>query len=177
MKTKKQYSRVFLVIVPHRDIRLVLRKYSADLFGENFPGAYLFPQVAPVFALSQPLTNDELKNCARSLRGTCEKIHAKEAVTIAFQDGFALFGPQLDFSPCVFSDSCGFSQKVTGIFSNAILGACLLPAANGKIPALSPPQMSFRAAAVANLYWHFNDQGGSFYSKWKIGKLHWLPKI
>jgi hypothetical protein len=41
-----------------------------------------------------------------------------------------------------------------------------------------PPQISFRAAAVANMIYRPLKTGDDAYSfTWKTGKLHWLPSI
>ena len=188
MKTKKQRAQVFLVLVPHRDIRLVLRNYSAALFRAGFDGAYNFPWVAPLAALSRPLNAEELKRCANSIREAAGngKINAGQASYAAFpmsehQEACVLYGPRLDIS---IPRDIGLAAKTTGFFSPPVIGACLLPAGGGEnanIPA--PPELSFRAAAVANMYWRTlrqydgTQQGGAAGYKWKIGKLCWLAPV
>jgi len=188
MKTKKQRAQVFLVLVPHRDIRFILRNYSAALFRAGFDGAFHFPHVAPLAALSRPLNAEELKRCARSIREASGngKITSTEASYTAFpesahQEGGVLYGPRLDIS--IPRDS-ELAAKITGFFSPPVIGACLLPAdgdENANIPA--PPVLSFRAAAVANMYWRTlrpydsAQNGGAVGYKWKIGKLCWLPPV
>jgi hypothetical protein len=189
MKTKKQRAQIFLVLVPHRDIRLVLRNYSAALFRAGFDGAYNFPWVAPLAVLSRPLNAEELKRCARSIREAAGngKINAGQASYTAFpvlgqnQEDCVLYGPRLDIS---IPRDIGLAQKAADFFSPPVIGACLLPADGGKnanIP--SPPELSFRAAAVANMYWRTlppydgTQQGGAAGYKWKIGKLRWLAPV
>jgi hypothetical protein len=188
MKTKKQRAQVFLILVPHRDIRLVLRNYSAELFRAGFDGAYDFPWVAPLAALSRPLNAEELKRCACSIRDAAGngKINAGQASYTAFpmsehQEACVPYGPRLDIS---IPQDIELAAKTTGLFSPPVIGACLLPAdgsENANIP--SPPELSFRAAAVANMYWRTlrqydgTQQGGAAGYKWKIGKLHWLAPV
>jgi len=187
MKTKKQHAGVFLVLVPHRDIRLVLRNYSAALFRAGFDGAFHFPWVAPLAALSRPLNADELKRCARSIREAAGngKITATEASRTAFptagnnQEDCVLYGPRLDIA---IPQDIVNAAKNPVFFTPPVIGACLLPADSGEnasIPA--PPQLSFHAAAVANMYWRplrpYNGAQQAVGYKWKIGKLCWLAPV
>jgi hypothetical protein len=75
-----------------------------------------------------------------------------------------LFGPRLNI-------------EFPSGFSPTILGTCLLSGEDfSKIP--KPPQISFRASAVANMYFRplsIAEAGCEGY-EWKIGKLFWLPK-
>jgi len=174
--TQKKLKRIFLVLVPHRDVRLVLRNYSASLFRGGFPWAFCFPWAAPLAALSRALDDAELKNCSRVLREALgSKICAGQPGVCAFEEA-ALFGPRIEIDnlPDVLKDAAG---KVTEIFPQPVIGACLLPADEKENTALPPPpELSFRAAAIANLYWQRTDEGGALNVKWKIGKLCWLPK-
>jgi hypothetical protein len=174
--TQKKHTDIFLVLVPHRDVRLILRNYSASLFRAGFSGAFCFPWAAPLAALSRALNDAELKNCARVLREALgSKIRAGNAAVCAFGNE-AIFGPhvEIDNLPDVFKDAAG---KVTEIFPQPVIGACLLQANEAENAALPPPpELSFRAAAVANLYWRRTDEGGALGARWKIGKLCWLPK-
>jgi hypothetical protein len=186
METQKQRTQIFLVLVPHRDVRLVLRNYSADLFKAGIAGAYHFPWAAPLAVLSHPFNADELKHCARCIREAAggDKIGTVEAAT-AFPalgqtvEGCALFGPRLDLAitPNAFGSG---ASKVTGLFSPPVIGTCLMPETSTLPP---PPQLSFRAAAVANMFWRplrasagVRSDGVIGY-KWKIGKLYWLPSV
>jgi len=187
MKTGKQHSQVFLVLVPHRDVRLILRNYSAELFRAGFDGVCDFPCVAPLAALSRPFNEDELKHAARVLRDIAGegKIHAAQAVAADFPikgDGAVVFGPRLNLA--IQGETLGASKKINSVFSPPVIGACLLPAdGGGNANTPTPPELLFRAAAVANMYWrplHPNDdtqQSGSVGYKWKIGKLCWLAAV
>jgi hypothetical protein len=168
METAKK-RHIFLALVPHRDTRLVLRRYSESLFRQGYGGAYHFPWTAPLAELSSPLTPGELKDCARAARAAAgsEKIRAAEAASVPFAaggNGVSLFGARLDLA----IPPAAFGSKAVSVFSPPVIGACLLE--NGPLP--SPPELSFRAAAVANMFWQPAHNG----YKWKIGKLFWLPK-
>jgi len=174
--TQKKLNNIFLVLVPHRDMRLILRNYSASLFRAGFSGAFCFPWIAPLAALSRALDDAELKNCSRVLREIFgNKIYAAGAGTCAFED-VSIFGPRIEINglPDALTNMAG---KVTEIFPQPVIGACLLPASDAENAALPPPpELSFRAAAAANLYWQRTDEGGALSVKWKIGNLRWLPK-
>jgi hypothetical protein len=221
LKTKKNTAKTFLVLVPHRDTRLVLRKYSDSLFKSGFPGAYSFPWVVPLAAISRSLSEDELKHCARALREAAlflekGKISAPETscisinmnkeldanVELSTNDELSanmksgvhnnsegiLFGPCLDLSlpPNAFNESA--AKKIIALFSPLVIGSCLLPTDKVDTAALPPaPQISFRAAAVANMKWRSLQITARSYGvarpdsgigyKWKIGKLCWLPAV
>ena len=190
METAKKDKQIFLVLVPHRDIRIKLQKYS-DLLYKNsltevsaaeFP-AYSFPCIAPLASLSRSLNEDELKTFARSLRETTgwEKINITEASTCPFpiSEGTALFGPALDLNVSRLSIS---SSKIKNFFFPIIIGSCLIPKTNKQqlsglcAFASSQEKTAFRAAAIANMYWKPVKLDGEIAYKWKIGKLCWLPK-
>ena len=174
--TQKKLKNIFLVLVPHRDVRLILRNYSASLFRGGFSGAFCFPWAAPLASLSRALNEAELKNCSRILREALgSKIYADKAAVCPFEEE-ALFGPRIDIGSLsgALTDA---AVKVTKIFPQPVIGTCLLPASDAENAALPPPpELSFRAAAVANLYWQRTDEGGALSVKWKIGNLRWLPK-
>jgi len=181
LKTQKNRTNIFLVLVPHRDTRLILRNYSSSLFKAGAAGAYHFPWAAPLAALSQPLSAEELKICARFLRkaATEGKINATDAAATTFSgaEGTALLGPRINIG--VSSDLFGEdgAQKITSFFSPLVIGACLLSAGEDTTTLPPPPQLSFRAAAVANMYWRtVRTDSAVIGYKWKIGKLCWLPK-
>ena len=174
--TREKHKSIYLVLVPHRDTRLILRNYSAALFRAGFTGAFCFPWAAPLAAVSQALNNAELKNCSRALREIAgSKICSNQSASCAFE-GAALFGPRIDIGGL--QDWLGGAAgKVTETFPQPVIGACLLPAAEAGGSALPvPPQLSFRTAALANMYWKSVDKGGAFGARWKIGNLCWLPK-
>jgi len=175
--------KIFLVLVPHRDVRLVFRKYSADLFKAGCPGAYHFPWAAPLAALSRPLNSDELKHIAFSLGEAAGsgKINTGKGALIAFPPDSAsfLFGPRIDIDGLsnALNEAAG---KVTEIFPHQVIGSCLLSAAEAENAALpAPPELSFRAAAVANMFWQPLRAGGCYDAgfKWKIGNIRWLRTI
>ena len=183
MKTKKQRAKIFLVLVPHRDVRLVLRNYSAALFKAGFDGAYNFPWIAPLFALSRPFNENELKHAARVLRDIAgeDKILAAQAATADFPINGVIFGPSLNFA--IHSETLGASKKIKSIFLPPVIGSLLCDTGCDYSAIPAPPQLSFRAAAVANMYWrplrnHAGEQPGTVIGyKWKIGKLCWLAAV
>jgi len=173
METKKDRAQVFLVLVPHRDVRLLLRKYSDTLFKAGFDGAYQFPYLAPLAALSRPMNSDELKQFALSIgQAAGGKINAAEGARTAFPDsGAALFGLRLNID---IAKNAPKNQKVINFFTPPVIGACLLSASDtSALP--PPPELSFRAAAVANMYWRpVKTDAAVIGYKWKIGNLRWL---
>ena len=196
LRGRRSQSLRLLVLVPHRDTRLLLRGWSASLFKTGFCGAYSFPWAAPLAILSGPLNTEELKHCARVLREASMgvnggKISAGEVTSAAFPaDSFSdifgengvLFGPclNLELPPGAFSASA--AKKIAGFFSPLVIGACLgQPAVcGGALP--PPPQISFRAAALANMSYrslHMKKDcpPACDSHEWKIGKLCWLPKV
>jgi hypothetical protein len=197
LKTHLQSQRVrslrLLVLVPHRDARLLLRNWSACLFKAGFPGAYSFPWVAPLAVLSRPLNAEELKHCAlvlrkESLKVNRGKISAGNVTSLSFpgntlSDGFGqtgvLSGPGIDITLCPGVLNTGVTAKIISFFSPLLIGACLGESAvcgGGAFP--PPPEISFRAAALANMIYRPLDNGsGGFSFEWKIGRLYWLPAM
>ena len=186
MKTvlNRQY---FLVLVPHKDTCGILQKFCENLFRKGLSNVYTFPCAAPLASLTEPLSADELKQIARSLREITggEKFNAIDYSYTVFPlspGNMKLFGPKLDLilSPCVPGTA---AEKIESIFSPAVIGAFLTPETyEQQLRAFVPlceiplPNFSFRAAAVANMYWQpglLNNEKGY---KWKIDKLVWLPK-
>ena len=91
----------YLVLVPHRDVRVKLRKFHDDLIKEGLNGFYSFPDIVPLAELSKPLKTDELKHIAVSLREFLgkEKIRVGELSSIKFPAGkedMELFGYRLE---------------------------------------------------------------------------------
>ncbi|MCL2442337.1 MAG: hypothetical protein FWD13_02600 [Treponema sp.] len=204
MKTIKN-RHVFLVLVPHRDIRVELRKHSDLLIKNGLTGVYSFPWVVPLAVLSRPLNTNELKHTAYTLRqitGKNKITSIESSVTIfpAGTEDMELYGSKLDLNiPAnTFSDA---SQKITSFLLPPVLGSFLIiPSFNNqnkkaelheqsKVFARKPPcpsvssvvknnlQLSFRAAAVANMYWQPFQTDGETGFKWEIGKLSWLPSV
>jgi hypothetical protein len=182
LKTLWQRRLKLLVLVPHRDVQFILRKYGESLFRAGFCGAYSFPWVAPLAVLSRSFNDDELKHCTRAIRETSfpygGKFNTVESSVTALDDDLLLFGPRLDIDlpKSVFMAS----SKMTRVISPPVISTCLFPS-DGYDAGLIPPspQVSFRAAAVTNMIWTSNgspnQSGGEFCCKWKIGKLCWLP--
>ncbi|MDR2943417.1 MAG: hypothetical protein LBV17_12610 [Treponema sp.] len=165
---------LFLVLVPHRDTRLVLRNYSAELFKAGLTGAYTFPGVAPLASLSRPLNKQELKNIAHEFRKSSRgaKFNAKEAYAMPFprdKKNSLLFGLRFDFT--IQPDLLNGAGNP---FSAPVIGACLLSGGKKENALPCPPALSFSAAAVANMSWQSLNHAIGY--KWEIGKLCWLPK-
>ena len=188
---KTENLKHFLVLVPHRDTRLVLRNYSAALLKAGFTGAYGFPWVAPLAELSRPLNTQEIKNIAHTFRKSAidGKFNAEGMYVIPFPLGenkTNLSGPRLALTipPDLFAGGIG------NTFSQTLIGACLLEDGQNKNALPYPPTLSFSAAALANMSWQpvslpaqdaqhseqHNAQHYAFGYKWEIGKLCWLPK-
>jgi hypothetical protein len=181
MKTEKDQINKFLVLVPHRDIRVELQK-SCDLaqIAEQTAGVYNFPFAAPLASLSQMLKTNELKQIAHSLRKEIgkNKIFAKDYTVTDFpcyEKKLSLAGPSLDIViPQNIFDSV--SKKINALVSPLVIG-CFLT--EGKIDAIrekSQNELGFRATAIANMYWKSLQINGEICYKWKIGKLCWLPR-
>ena len=189
----KRFCFKFLVLVPHRDVRSLLRKHGELLIKEGITGVYQFPWAAPIAELSEDFTADELKHTAQSLRNLTsgEKFTVTEADTAAFppyKDKMLLSGQKLDLNlpESVFAKGI---PKIKKLITPLLIGSWLLPESNEQhplspeylrkelsIPPAPPEKLSFRAAAVANMHWKpFKTEDETGY-RWKIGKLIWLPK-
>jgi hypothetical protein len=194
MKTENSQIHKFLVLVPHRDIRIELRKYS-DLALKaaqkaGLAGVYNFPHVAPLASLSRSLNTGELKQIAHSVRKEIgkNKIFTNDDAVSAFpcyEKDLSLAGPRLDIviPQNVFD---GGSKKINAFLSPLVIGCFLIPEFspnfikdNEKFKTffeIPRKRLGFRAAAVANMYWRSLNVNGEIYYKWKIGKLCWLPR-
>jgi hypothetical protein len=166
-----------LALVPHRDTRLPLRKWSASMFAAGVPGAWSFPWVAPLARLKRPLSTEELKSLARAWRQHINENGGKVTATTPALSALSgneekfIFGPslQLEFPADFFAP---VTEAISHRIEPLIIGAALMSGKEKKeFPA--PPQISFRAAALANMVYYEED--GNFF-EWKIGPLHWLPK-
>jgi len=188
METGK-HEQVFLVLVPHRDVRAILGKYSVDMIKNGFKGGCLFPRIAPLAALSQPFAKDELKQCARAVRETIvsvnngeSKILTKKASTIVFpadECKTVLFGPQIEFALSQNLLCENSVKKISKFFPMPVIGIFLINSNETEITPFPPHQeLSFRAAAVANMRYQQINAGKmkAYGFKWKIGELSWLPK-
>jgi hypothetical protein len=181
METDKAYRQIYLVLVPHRDIRLIYKNYSLSLFKQGFYGAFHIPWIAPLAAISRPFNTNELNNCARILKNSSKngKICASKASAVPFpvnENNFSIYGPELDIKipQGVLGEA---EKKVTCFFSPPVIGALLFESGSGTEALPPPPQVSFRAAAAANMYLFPLLTNGAAGFSWKIGKLHWLPKV
>jgi hypothetical protein len=171
-----------LALVPHRDIRLPLRTWSASLFAAGVPGAWSIPWIIPLAQLDRPLSAEELKPLAHAFREeinkTGGKLTAVAPVSSSLFDEVSIYGPSLPLNLFdTFYET--ISGAITHRFSPLVLGATLL---SGPLPEAlpAPPQISFRAAALANMNCHFSPLGdngeGGHSVEWKMGKLYWLPR-
>jgi len=217
MDIKNETKIVFLVLVPHQDMRLELRKYCDSLKKIELKGVYPFPLAAPLAVLSKPLNPDELKNTARLLRNTlgANKIYTGKPSALEIPTGkkdMTLLGLKIDldiqelftqrhgeyseFQTRRHEDhgAHGEDMKDYNFISPLVLGTLLIPKIFklknntcsfgscgswlnlNKLP--SPPKLSFRAAAIANMTWEASgsDENGEAIFEYKIGKLCWLPK-
>jgi hypothetical protein len=171
----------FLALVPHRDTRLALRKYSNSLFNAGFFGAYSFPWIIPLAELSSTLNGEELKHFARSIREANLQMNKgrfimKEGFTASLSGFHLIYGPSLDISipGNAFTESA--AKKISSLCHPQIVGACVL--LNNEVDTIpQPPQLFFTAAAAANVIFYAKKNCESCTYKWKIGKLHWLPAL
>jgi len=180
METKKNHKQTFLVLVPHRDARIELRKYCDLMYKRGLTDVYNFPYVAPLADLSRALNPVELKQVARSLRETIggEKILTEGEAVIDFpscENNYALYGPRLNIT--IPQNLVKNLLKITTVFSPAVIGCFLSKNKKINIPfEFLHEKLGFRAAAVANMYWNIFQTNGEIYFKWKIDKLFWLPR-
>jgi len=174
MNKETEKSRIFLVLVPHRDVRNELQKNSKTI--EHVSGIYNFPHVTPLALLSGSLTDNELKNTAHLMREITknEKIYTGDTSCILFPaENLYLYGYQLNINISADILKC---EKIKEVFSPPVIGAYLFP--HSHTVSQKYPALGFRAAALANMYWKpFYTETGETGFKWKIGKLTWLPKI
>ena len=170
-----------LALVPHRDVRISLRAWSASLFSSGVPGAWSFPWVMPIATLKRPLSGAELKSRALMLRRAIELSGGKLttgplAITI-LSDNF-VFGPSVNIE---LSDSFfDFEDAVIRRVSPLVIGSALCKVASLPDASCPAPSLSFRAAALANMCFRplpsCSGASDDFSFEWEIGKLHWLPK-
>ena len=173
-------KKIFLTLVPHQDTRQELRKHSDLLLNTGITGIYPFPLAAPLAVLSKPLNPDELKQIAHGIRANIGtgKITAKETSAVTIPTGkedMTLFGLKLDLD---------LSEifKINNQIIPSVIGYFLVPKTNEQqlcaFASLRDAhfqynELSFRAAAIANMSWQPIQD--SF--KYKIGKLCWLPRV
>jgi hypothetical protein len=191
----KETSR-FVILIPHRDAGTILDKFRARLFAAGYPGAYSFPPAAALAMTSRPFSRDELKALAGNIRsltrerdgkilcaGTAfvpcpQGVGAKEeeiSGAAAKPKSFPFFGALLSFplKESLFPHTA--KGKIIEIPSSAAL--CAATVRPGEIPVyIDAPELSFRAAYIANLAMRPLGSGENGYSfEWRIGPPVWLP--
>jgi len=181
VKNKRSDCLQLLALVPHRDVRGVLRAWSASLFSAGLSGAWSFPWVMPIAALKRPLSGPELKSRALMLRLETDlaggKFTTGQLTTAAISANVSVFGPAVNIG---LSDSFFDidDNAVIGRFSPLVIGCALCQP--DAMPDVKRPGLSFRAAALANICFSplssHNGAQNDFSFEWEIGKLHWLPR-
>ena len=169
-----------LVLAPHRDTRVLMQAWSAELFKSGFLGAWSFPWVIPIAEVKRHLSLSELKELGIVLRNnfTEKKITCGKAEICEFpayiDKNISILGPavNLNLSEAFFRPIKGLSKYR---FSPLVLGSAL-----AEKPLLDdipcPPEISFGASALANMEMLPLSQGNVLSFEWKIGQPCWLPK-
>ncbi|MDR0403257.1 MAG: hypothetical protein LBH35_06675 [Treponema sp.] len=186
MKTDRAGFFLFAVLVPHRNAVFVIEQFRQKLFAAGFDGAFSFPAAAPLALLSRPLAGAELKAAAADLRkllgsGKITLAAApKESPALAADsfspEGPSFFGPRLDMPFPALPASAVLARREKPVLAPAVLGrgGAERPCPAAELP--SPPELSFRAAALANLGVYPAGNGEADYSyTWEMGRLYWLP--
>jgi len=178
MKNNCSDSLQLLALVPHRDVRISLRAWSASLFSGGMPGAWSFPWVMPIAALNRPLSGQELKSRALMLRRETDlaggKFTTGPLAVAVISDNVSVFGltvnVELSDSFFAFDDNAVIRR-----FSPLVIGCALCQ--SGAKPDVNGPSLSFRAASLANMVFSpLLSTHDNFSFEWNIGKLHWLPR-
>jgi hypothetical protein len=200
VKTDRTGSFLFAALVPHRNAVFIVEKFRQQLFAIGLDGAFSFPAAAPLALLSRPLLETELKTAAAELRTLLgerkiilsapygESPPGKSVPELSFRplfvpppagssEGLSFFGPCLDMPLPALPESAVLARWEKPALAPVILGrggAELVRGLADKLP--SPPELSFRAAALANLavYPAGNGEAGYSYA-WELGRLYWLP--
>jgi hypothetical protein len=93
--------------------------------------------------------------------------------------GLSFFGPCLDTPLPAFPESAVLARWEKPVLAPAILGSGGAERVRGladKLRDTPPPELSFRAAALANLAVYPAGNGEADYSyAWELGRLYWLP--
>jgi hypothetical protein len=196
MKTDRAGSFLFAVLVPHRNAIFFIEKFRQQIFALGLDGAFSFPAVAPLALLSRPLRGEELKTAAVEMRkllgggkfvlsalpeksplgGSPPELPAVSCCT-GSPEKLSFFGPCLDMPFPPLPESAVLARWKKPFLAPAVLGSgdveCVYALAD-KLP--SPPELSFRAAALANLAVYPAGNGEAEYSyAWELGRLYWLP--
>jgi hypothetical protein len=169
-----------IILIPHRDGAGRLEEYRHSLFASGLAGAFSFPAAAPLALVSRPFRGEELKALAGELRaltrqeGGGGKFRSAGTLSAACPlGGFNFFG--LSLEPWGDLPSLGGEKVVYRFPALCLCAALLVPGESpGSLPA--PPELSFRAAMIANLAICPLSQGEAGYSfAWKTGRPVWLP--
>jgi len=181
LKTDKNFTARFLVLLPHRESRRILENFRQKIFSQEFPGAFSFPPVAPLAVISKAFSRDELRELAGEIRkavigdgkitaGITDQVHCPDTPGLPPPWGF--LGPALDLPPL---DSFRMlkNEKVIYVFPKTILCAAVVD--NACTIKTFPESMpfSFRAAIITNLAIRPLDYPYSF--EWRLGPECWLP--
>ncbi|MDR2049260.1 MAG: hypothetical protein LBP69_07375 [Treponema sp.] len=201
VKTDRAGSFLFAVLVPHRNAVFVIEKFRQQIFTLGLDGAFSFPAVAPLALLSRPLSGGELKTAAAELRKLLgggkfilsappkspsgesppERWTLPTLPAVSRRTGspekLSFFGPCLDMPFPPLPESAVLTRWEKPFLAPAVLGRggaeCVRVLAD-TLP--SPPELSFRAAALANLAVYPAGNGEAEYSyAWELGRLYWLP--
>jgi hypothetical protein len=167
------------VLVPHRDCLSVLEEYRRSLFASGLSGAYSFPIASPLALLSQPLSDQELKDAAANMRSVLGKKKLRPgppAESSVPGCPLRFFGPSLELPPLFLP-----ALTVTARWEKPVLAPAVLGPGDDMEEFFTAkaimPDFSFRAAALANLTLGPAGCGEPGYSfTWEIGPLFWLPK-
>jgi hypothetical protein len=176
-----------LALVPHRDTRLPLRAWNAALFASGLPGAWSFPLLAPIAVLCRPLAAPELKSLTGPIREHIGKNGGKFAANRPACAGPLSASGNRQVYVCGLELEPGFPAAIFSAISEAVITPIqplVIGAAISEFPSFKPqvpcPQISFRAAALANMSYRILSSGSdgkdSFFCEWTIGELRWLAK-
>ncbi|MDR2098365.1 MAG: hypothetical protein LBP37_07590 [Spirochaetaceae bacterium] len=167
----------FVVLVPHANARAEFGKYCRESFSSGGVEFCSFPAVAPFARVDVPASKTELKSLAALFRlqsyesGGGGKISAGQISSILLPDGTSVAGPRLSIEPPPLPETMSASE----CFSQLVLGAGLFQT---RPPLTLPPltrQVSFSAAAAANMRLETLEYGHSYF--WTIGETLWLPAV
>ncbi|MCL1814005.1 MAG: hypothetical protein FWG29_10875 [Treponema sp.] len=199
METAENYKRnsdkdtvsplLFIVLVPHRDCLPALEAYRRDIFAAGFDGAFSFPAAAPLALLKRPLDVMELKVAAAELRknlGEKKIVSEGQADCNGWENSepghtVLFFGLTLDLPLPAFPPDAVLKTWKKPILAPAIL----IPDDNPELQFIAnktAPDLSFRAAALANLALQPTGSAEScpferdFSFTWELGPLYWLPR-
>jgi hypothetical protein len=193
MKTACFY---FAVLVPHRDFLPLLDAYRRSLFAAGLPGAFAFPAAAPLALLSRPLADQEVKDAVANMRSMLGKRKLQPGLPVTLAGSPAaessapgcsgcrlqFFGPSLELPPPSLPPDAVISIWEKPALAPVVLGPGDTEELTAKAQELAfrrgraIPEISFRAAALANLtLWSAECGEPGFSFQWEIGPLFWLP--